>query len=112
MLLFDAVVLLVFASVGRRSHDEGNAITGVLVTAWPFLVAAGFGHLINLAALRRPPSALVAGVVVWVCTVAGGMLLRHLADRGTAFSFIVVATTFTGVFMLGWRAAAAWRIRR
>jgi peptidoglycan/LPS O-acetylase OafA/YrhL len=111
-LVLDLVVILVFAAVGRRSHDEGDALTGVLRTAWPFLAGGALGYLANLAALRRAAASVSAGVVVWVCTVAGGMVLRHLTDKGTAFSFIVVATIFTGVFLLGWRALAGWLIGR
>ncbi|WP_300681059.1 DUF3054 domain-containing protein [Nocardioides sp.] len=112
VLLLDLIVIVVFAAIGRRSHDEGDAVTGVLRTAWPFLVGGALGHLINLAALRRAAASIPAGVVVWVCTVVGGMVLRHLTDKGTAFSFIIVTTVFTGVFLLGWRAVAAALGRR
>lgn len=110
-LVCDAIVLLVFAAIGRRSHDEGNPITGVLETAWPFLVAALLGHLV-VWAWRRSANSLAGGAVIWVCTVAGAMILRHVTDQGTAFSFIVVATCFTGFFLLGWRAVRALLARR
>lgn len=111
VLIADALVLLVFAAVGRREHDSGNPVLGVFDTAWPFLAGALAGHLIALA-LRRPPGALGSGVVVWVTAVAGGMLLRQATGDGTAFSFIVVATCFTGFFLLGWRLVAALVARR
>ena len=105
VLLLDAVVLLVFAGVGRREHDSGNPVLGVFDTAWPFLVGAVVGHVIVLA-LRRHPATLVAGAVVWAVTIVVGMLLRQATDQGTAFSFIVVASCFTGFFLLGWRLVA------
>ena len=44
---------------------------------------------------------------MWIITVAAGMVLRHTVfDRGTAFPFIIVATLFIGVFLVGWRAVA------
>lgn len=106
VLLLDAVVLLVFAGVGRREHDSGNPVLGVVDTAWPFLVGAAVGHLLVTLALRRAPATVVAGLVVWVSSIVVGMLLRQATDQGTAGSFIVVASCFTGFFLLGWRLVA------
>ncbi len=36
-LVADAVCVLVFCAIGRRSHAEGITIAGVAETAWPFL---------------------------------------------------------------------------
>lgn len=55
---------------------------------------------------------LAGGAIVWVCTVAGGMLLRAATGAGTAFSFIIVASLVTGALVLGWRAVARFRGRR
>jgi hypothetical protein len=46
------------------------------------------------------------GVVVWLCTVLVGMLLRKVTAAGVAGSFILVASTVTAVSLLGWRAIA------
>ncbi|NHN54818.1 DUF3054 domain-containing protein [Calidifontibacter sp. DB0510] len=100
----DAVLILVFAAIGRASHDEGTVITGVLTTAWPFLVGAAVGWALWWAARRSPASSLRAGLVVWPATVIVGMALRHLTGRGIAVPFIVVATLVLGVFLLGARA--------
>jgi hypothetical protein len=52
-------------------------------------------------------------VIVWLVTVALGMVLRHtLFDRGTALAFIIVATISLGLLLLGWRAVAARLIGR
>jgi hypothetical protein len=40
------------------------------------------------------------------------VLRRTVFDRGTAFSFIVVASVFTGVLLLGWRLVARRMNRR
>jgi hypothetical protein len=45
------------------------------------------------------------GVLVWLGTLCGGMLLRVVSGQGTAFSFILVAATVLALFLLGWRAA-------
>jgi hypothetical protein len=108
----DVVAVLLFVTLGRRSHDEGgNVVTGVLSVAAPFLIALAVGW----AAARawRAPVAWRTGLVVWPVTVALGMVLRRFAfDRGTATSFIVVASVATGLLLLGWRLVARRVIAR
>ncbi|NED61380.1 DUF3054 domain-containing protein, partial [Streptomyces sp. SID10244] len=60
----------------------------------------------------RPEQIVPAGVVIWFCTVAVGMILRYLLHQGVAVSFIIVATISLGVFLIGWRAAAGFVARR
>jgi hypothetical protein len=52
------------------------------------------------------------GVTVWLVTLVVGLVLRRLGlsgdERGTATSFVIVATIVTGVLMIGWRAVAGW----
>lgn len=111
-ILLDLVVLLAFAAVGRRSHDEGNPVLGAFETAWPFLVGAVIGYVVLAIGVRRAVDSVLGGVVIWVGTVVVGMLVRQATDQGTAFSFIVVATCFTGFFLLGWRVLFGWLARR
>lgn len=105
-LLVDAVFVLVFAAIGRASHQEDPA--GFLLTAWPFLVALLLGHAAALTLPARPrrPWSLLWGATVWVVTVAGGMLLRVLSGDTAELPFIIVATLVLGLFLLGWRALA------
>jgi hypothetical protein len=54
----------------------------------------------------RRPTSLLTGLIVWPVTILVGMVVRNLVfDRGTATSFVVVATLFVGLFLVGWRAA-------
>jgi hypothetical protein len=101
-LLLDAAAVLVFAAIGRRSHEEGITVAGTLQTAWPFLVGTGLGWL-ACRAWRRPVAVIRTGVPVWVVTVAVAMVLRRGAGAGTAPAFVVVATLVLGAFLLGWR---------
>ncbi len=100
----DVACVLLFCAVGRRSHDEGLNVVGVATTAWPFLSGTAVGWFVARA-WRRPTVLLPTGVVVWVCTVAVGMLLRTATSAGVAASFVVVASTATALLLLGWRAA-------
>lgn len=107
--LADVVFVIVFAVVGRASHDEGvwgPGGTGLLQTSWPFVVALGAGWIITLA-WRRPLEPVRTGLGVWAVTVVGGMLLRALSGQGTAPAFIVVAAVSLLVLLVGWRLV--WR---
>ena len=102
----DIVCVVVFATIGRRSHAEGLTAAGIAQTAWPFLAGTGVGWLL-IGGWRRPFTVIPTGVVVWVCTVVVGMLLRKVTSAGVSTSFVVVASLSTGVLLLGWRGAAA-----
>ncbi|MFF2277177.1 DUF3054 domain-containing protein [Agromyces sp. NPDC058126] len=109
--LVDAVLVVLFVMIGRRSHAEGVDLAGIWQTGWPFLAALAVGWLVSLA-WRRPLALWPTGVVVWAVTVAGGMALRAASGRGTDPAFIVVATVTLAVFLLGWRAIEGLRARR
>ena len=101
----DVACVLLFCSIGRRSHDEGLNVAGIATTAWPFLSGTALGWLTSQA-WRRPTAVYPTGVVVWLCTVVVGMLLRKATAAGVAASFDVVATSVTALLLLGWRAVA------
>ncbi|GAB3583604.1 DUF3054 domain-containing protein [Calidifontibacter terrae] len=113
LLALDVLLVLVFAAIGRASHHESNPLIDAVITAWPFLVGVAVGWIIAYVNWGRVvPVTVRAGVTVWVATVCLGMVLRHLSGRGTAFSFIIVATIVLGVFLIGWRAGMALLARR
>ena len=104
-LALDVLAVVLFAALGRRSHDEGSGVLDVLETAAPFLIALAVGWLV-VRATRLEPTCVAAGVVLWAVTVAGGLILRRaLWDRGTAASFIVVAALVLGLLLVAWRGA-------
>ena len=107
----DAVLVVVFVSIGRSSHAEGLDVVGIAGTAWPFLAALVVGWL-AARAWRHPLAVWPTGVLVWAVTVAGGMLLRSVSGQGTQFAFIIVATLTLAAFLLGWRLIAALVTRR
>ena len=102
----DIVCVIVFCTIGRRSHAEGLTVAGIAQTAWPFLAGTGVGWLL-IGGCRRPFTVIPVGVVVWVCTVVVGMVLRKQTSAGVSTSFVVVASVSTAVLLLGWRATAA-----
>ena len=96
--IVDVVAVVVFVAIGRRNHDEGTALSGVLGVAAPFLIALGVSW-IGLRTWREPfnRASLIA---TWIITVFIGLLLRRLVfDRGIATAFIIVATITLGVLL-------------
>lgn len=108
----DVAAVAVFVLVGRRSHDEGLTVSGVVSTAAPFLIGLATGWF--AARAWRAPAAIATGAVVWVVTVAVGLVLRRTAfDDGTAFAFVVVTALTLTVLLIGWRSVTQrWPRRR
>lgn len=102
--ILDALVVLIFAALGRSAHAEATTLAGLWETAWPFLAALALVWLAG-AVWRRPAAILRSGLPVWIGTVALGMLARVLfTDGGAALPFVLVATGTLGLGLLGWRA--------
>lgn len=102
----DAFLILLFAAIGRDAHQRGEIITGVLATAWPFLVGAALAWLV-LRLWHDPLRLWPAGVAVWLGTVGVGMILRAVTGQTVVLPFIIVALLSLGVFLLGYRLAVA-----
>lgn len=98
----DVFVVVLFVALGRRNHEESGALADVVETAAPFLVGLVAGWW--AARAWRHPAAVLTGLVIWPITILVGMLVRNVVfDRGTATSFVIVATLFVGAFLVGWR---------
>ena len=98
----DTFFVVLFVAIGRREHEQDSAISGLINTAAPFLIALAIAWLV-LRAWKRPTDWRI-GVSIWAIVIAGGMLLRNLVfDDGTATPFVIVATLFVGLFIVGWR---------
>jgi hypothetical protein len=107
----DTFSVVLFVAIGRREHDRDSAIAGLIETAAPFLIALAGAWLV-LGVWKRPTE-WRTGVGVWAIVVVAGMLLRNLVfDNGTATAFVIVATLFLALFIVGWRLAFAAMNRR
>lgn len=105
-LVLDALLVVVFAALGARTHHDGALTPGAVAeVAWPFLAGLALAHVL-LAARHRAPAVLLSGIAVWATTVVVGMVLRQLTGDGTALAFVLVATGFTLATLLGWRLLA------
>lgn len=107
----DLLLVLVFAIIGRATHEGGLGPLEVLGTAWPFL-AACLGGWVVLNLLDDDGFGMRAALVVWLVTVLAGMGLRILSGGGAAPAFVLVATLFLGASLFGWRLVSALVRRR
>ena len=101
----DTALVVAFAAIGRRNHEEDPGVTGLIGTAGPFVVGLVVAWLVATA--WNKPFDVRTGLVVWPVTVVVGMIGRRLIGDGTAVSFVIVATLFTGATLVGWRAIRA-----
>jgi hypothetical protein len=106
----DGACVVAFALIGRASHAEALDLAGLARTAGPFLAGAAAGTLVGRT--WRRPASVRSGIVVWLGTLAGGMLLRALTGGGVAVSFVIVAGITLAVVLLGWRLLYAFVLRR
>lgn len=101
----DTALVVAFAAIGRRNHEEDPGVTGLIGTAGPFVAGLVVAWLVATA--WNKPFDVRTGLVVWPVTVVVGMIGRRLIGDGTAVSFVIVATLFTGATLVGWRALRA-----
>ncbi|MGL5825473.1 MAG: DUF3054 domain-containing protein [Nocardioides sp.] len=100
----DILLILGFAAIGRRNHDESGALTDVLRTAAPFLIGLVAGWVV--ATMRRMDVfSYQFGLFAWGTTLFFGMALRSFFGSGTAISFVLVAAIGLSVTLVGWRLA-------
>ncbi|MGW5920204.1 DUF3054 domain-containing protein [Nocardia fluminea] len=104
----DALLVIIFCAIGRRSHDEA-VIAGLLKTVWPFGAGLILGWVLAVYLARNTRFDATAlwpnGILIWVSTLVGGMVLRAVSGQGVAPSFMIVAACVLALFLLGWRAA-------
>ena len=103
-LVVDLGFVVLFAAIGRLSHEEGVTPGGVLGVAWPFVVALLVGWVV---ARRRSgwPVRMPGSSTVWLVTAVLGLLLRVATGGGFAWSFGFVTVVVLGLFLVGWRCA-------
>ena len=109
-VLADVACVVLFAAIGRASHDESGGLAALWRTAWPFLAGCGLGWIASRG-WRAPLAMMPTGVAVWLSTVVAGMVLRVFTGAGTAVTFVLVAAVVLLLFMVGWRLLVAARRR-
>ena len=106
----DLLLILAFAAIGRDAHSRGDIITGVFLTAWPFLVGAATGWLAGRA-WRKPFALWPSGIVIWAGALLVGMLLRALTGQVVVLPFFIVAFAALAALLLGFRLVVGIAVR-
>lgn len=109
-LAADLVLIIGFAATGRSTHESGLAVLGVLGTATPFLAACLLTWGVARA-WRAPSAPWPTGVLIWLGTAVGGLVIRAVFGGGMALSFQVVAVLVLGAVLLLPRVVAAVVLR-
>ena len=111
-LAVDLLLILLFVALGQGEHATERGPLALLATAAPFLL--GLLLMTGVTAGHRSWSRVWPhGVVVWLGTVAVGMVLRVVLGLGGAPGpFVLVTLGVLGVLLLGRRAVSAWLVRR
>ena len=109
--VIDVVAVVAFVVIGRKNHDEGSALSGIVKVAAPFLIALALGWL--AARAWKSPMVVATGIIIWLVTIIAGLILRKVAfDGGIALPFIIVASLFNLATLVGWRCIAEWRAEK
>jgi hypothetical protein len=117
LLIGDAIVFLIFAAVGRRSHGEAASISSFLQvagTAAPFalgwFIIAPF-----IGAYRRRQTTGVGNMaqrtaLSWIAAWPVAILFRGIAvDRAVPpWTFMLISLISNMVFLEVWRVLFAW----
>lgn len=121
LIIGDFIVMLLFVLVGRSSHSMTADITAIMMTAVPFLfgwfvITPWFG-LFSAAVSLNWRALLPRLILSWAIGGALALVLRTLllgrpVPAGIIPSFAVAAMSFSTLFMLIWRLAYLWWMRR
>ncbi|HLJ68012.1 MAG TPA: DUF3054 domain-containing protein [Chloroflexota bacterium] len=110
----DAVLILLFAVIGRASHGEHDASRAIpaLMTAGPFLAgwfaSAPLLGAYSHRALRDSSSGVQATARAWLGGCLIGLLLRSAGERRLVpLTFALVALLFNLATLSTWRWALA-----
>ncbi|MCS5480535.1 DUF3054 domain-containing protein [Corynebacterium sp. YIM 101645] len=109
-LTADVVAIAAFALFARIAHQTDDMplnFGGWLSTLWPFLLGVALSWVVITAAKWDGARLVPAGVSAWLITVVVGLGIWTVRNgEFPHWSFILVATIMSALFMLGWRAIA------
>jgi hypothetical protein len=115
LVVGDACVFLVFATVGWASHGEQHPLWWVwLTSAAPYalfwFIIAPFWGVYRPVVTTRTKAMLARTALAWVCAWPLGFLLRWLFTHQSEpltlaqnISFAVTTLIFTAIFLEAWR---------
>ncbi len=113
----DAIVFIVFAFIGMRSHKESLTLSAVLITAAPFAIG---WFLVSpfVGAFRRSVTSQVGKmslrtVLAWLAAWPVGLLLRGITRQEIPpVTFALITLVTNAIFLQIWRVPFAWIVSR
>lgn len=112
----DAVSFLVFAGVGRQSHNEASglgALGSIAITAAPFalgwFLVSPFAGAFRRSLIGSPRRMLARTELAWLCAWPVVLLSRWAlsSDHRIPISFAIVILVSNAIFLGIWRVAFA-----
>ncbi len=104
--LLDAVVLVVFVTIGRDQHNlESTGLIWYLTVLWPLVVGWGIGALATRLYTRADRSWLRLLGTLAIGVFIDAVLRATFTGRPWFSVFSIVAFVFLGLITSGWRLA-------
>jgi hypothetical protein len=126
LVIGDAIVFLIFAAIGRRSHNEAaglSAIGQIVLTALPFaagwFIVSPFVGAFKHNIVGQPKKMAARTAISWLASWPLGMLLR-IGSEGISgngwyipqWTFFLVTLITNMIFLQVWRVPFAWFTRK
>lgn len=118
LLVGDVLALGAFVYIGQQFGHSMRPLAnplGYLEALAPFVLAwvavAVLAGLYTADARSSVRRGLGLGVLAWLVALPVAHGLRVLVSGSTALTFVVISAVVGGVFLLGWRALAAFTLK-
>ncbi len=113
----DALVFVIFAVIGMRSHKESLTVPSVLVTAAPFAIGwflvSPFIGVFRRRITSQPRKMSLRTVLAWLAAWPVGLLLRGIINHEIPpLSFAIVTLITNTIFLQLWRVPFSLFSRR
>src|SRR5450432_1506298 len=117
LVIGDALVFIIFAVIGMRSHKVPLTVPSVLQTAAPFAIGwflvSPFVGAFRRKITSQPGKMSLRTALAWLIAWPVGLLLRGIIDHKIPpVSFAIVTLITNTIFLQLWRVPFAWVIRR
>jgi hypothetical protein len=114
LVIGDAIVFLVFAFIGTKSHKEAVDPIKVITTAAPFalgwFIVAPFVGAFSRKKTTEVRKIALYTILAWLPSLVLGMIFRGITvdHKIPPPSFMIVTLISNTIFLLLWRVPFAW----
>ena len=117
LVIGDAIVFIVFAVIGMRSHKEGLTVPSVLITAAPFaigwFIVSPFIGAFRRNVISQVRTMSARSALAWLAAWPVGLLLRGITRQEIPpVTFALITLVTNAIFLQIWRVPFAWAANR